>query len=64
VAVWTLLVPAHDSAPEMLYSTIDGHDLTAEEIDRRNVTVTLRVGSRAQAYFEGVVGYGFHVRQP
>jgi hypothetical protein len=64
LAVWTLLVPAHDSSPEMLYSTIDGRDLTAEGMDRRNVTITLRVGPQAQAYFNGVVGYGFHVRQP
>jgi hypothetical protein len=64
LAVWTLLVPAHDSAPEMLYSTIDGRDMTADGMDRRNVTITLRVGPKDQAYFEGIVGYGFHVRQP
>jgi hypothetical protein len=64
LAVWTLLIPAHDSSPEMLYSTMDGRDLTAEGMDRRNVTITLRVGPKGQAYFEGVVGYGFHVRQP
>jgi hypothetical protein len=64
LAIWTLLVAAHDSAPEMLYSTIDGRDLTVEGMDRRNVTITLRVGPKAQAYFEGIVGYGFHVRQP
>ena len=64
LAVWTLLVPAHDSAPEMLYSTIDGRDLTAEGMERRNVTITLRVGPKDQPYFDGVVGYGFHVRQP
>jgi hypothetical protein len=64
LAVWTLLIPAHDSSPEMLYSTIDGRDLTAEGIDRRNVVITLRVGPKGQAYFDGVVGYGFHVRQP
>jgi hypothetical protein len=64
LAAWTLLVPAHDSAPEMLYSTIDGRDFTAEGMERRNVTVTLRVGPKDQPYFDGVVGYGFHVRQP
>jgi hypothetical protein len=64
LAVWTLLIPGHDSSPEMLYSTIDGRDLTAEGMDRRNVTITLRVGPKDQAYFDGVVGYGFHVRQP
>jgi hypothetical protein len=63
LAVWTLLVPAHDSAPEMLYSTIDGRDVTAEGMERRNVTVTLRVGPKDQPYFDGVVGYGFHVRE-
>jgi hypothetical protein len=64
LAVWTLLIPGHDSSPEMLYSTIDGRDLTAEGIDRRNVIITLRVGPKDQTYFDGVVGYGFHVRQP
>ena len=64
LAVWTLLIPGHDSSPEMLYSTIDGRDLTAEGMDRRNVIITLRVGPKDQAYFDGVVGYGFHVRQP
>jgi hypothetical protein len=64
LAVWTLLIPARDSSPEMLYSTLDGRDLTAEGIDRRNVVITLRVGPKGQAYFDGVVGYGFHVRQP
>jgi hypothetical protein len=64
VAVWTLPIPAHDSSPDMLYSTIDSRDLTAAGMDRRNVTITLRVGPKAQAYFEGIVGYGFHVRQP
>jgi hypothetical protein len=42
----------------------DGRDLTAEGMDRRNVTITLRVGPKSQAYFDGIVGYGFHVRQP
>jgi hypothetical protein len=64
LAVWTLLVPAHDSSPEMLYSTIDGRDLTAEGVDRRNVTITLRVGPKGQSYFDSIVAYGFHVRQP
>jgi hypothetical protein len=64
LAVWTLLIPGHDSSPDMLYSTIDGRDLTAEGIDRRNVTITLRVGPKGQAYFDGIIGYGFHVRQP
>jgi hypothetical protein len=64
LAVWTLLVPGHDSSPDMLYSTIDGRDLTAEGVDRRSVTITLRVGTKSQAYFDGIVGYGFHVRQP
>lgn len=64
LAVWTLRVPGHDSSPDMLYSTIDGRDLSAEGTDRRNVTITLRVGPENQAYFDGVVGYGFHVRQP
>jgi hypothetical protein len=64
LAVWTLLIPGHDSSPEMMYSTVDGRDLTAEGIDRRNVIITLRVGPKDQAYFDGVVGYGFHVRQP
>lgn len=63
VAVWTLLIPGHDSSPDMLYSTIDGRDFTAEGINRRNVTITLRVGSKSQAYFDGVIAYGFHVRQ-
>jgi hypothetical protein len=63
LAIWTLLVPGHDSSPDMLYSTIDGHDLTAVGIDRRNVTITLRVGPKTQAYFDGIIGYGFHVRQ-
>jgi hypothetical protein len=63
LAVWTLLIPGHDSSPDMLYSTVDGRDLTAEGIDRRNVTITLRVGPKGQAYFDGVIGYGFHVRQ-
>ena len=63
LAVWTLLIPAHDSSPDMLYSTIDGRDLTAEGIDRRNVVITLRVGPKSQAYFDGIVGFGFHVRQ-
>jgi hypothetical protein len=63
LAIWTLPVPAHDSSPDMLYSTIDGRDLTTEGMDRRNVTITLRVGPKGQAYFEGIVGYGFHVRQ-
>jgi hypothetical protein len=63
LAVWTLLIPAHESLPEMLYSTIDGRDMTAEGMDRRNVTITLRVGPKGQAYFDGIVGYGFHVRQ-
>jgi hypothetical protein len=64
IAIWTLLIPGHDSSPEMLYSTIDARDLTAEGSDRRNVTITLRVGPKGQAYFDGLVGYGFHVRQP
>jgi hypothetical protein len=64
LAVWTLLVPAHDPSPEMLYSTIDGRDLTAEGVDRRNVTITLRVGPKGQSYFDDIVGYGFHARQP
>jgi hypothetical protein len=63
LAVWTLLIPGHDSSPDMLYSTVDGRDLTAEGIDRRNVTITLRVGPKGQAYFDGIIGYGFHVRQ-
>jgi hypothetical protein len=63
LAIWTLLIPAHESSPDMLYSTIDGRDLTAEGMDRRNVTITLRVGPKDQAYFDGIVGYGFHVRQ-
>jgi hypothetical protein len=63
LAIWTLLVPGHDSSPDMLYSTIDGRDLTAEGTDRRNVTITLRVGPKTQAYFDGIIGYGFHVRQ-
>jgi hypothetical protein len=63
LAIWTLLIPAHESSPDMLYSTIDGRDLTAEGMDRRNVTVTLRVGPKDQAYFDGIVGYGYHVRQ-
>ena len=63
LAIWTLLIPAHDSSPDMLYSTIDGRDLTADGIDRRNVTITLRVGPKGQPYFDGIVGYGFHVRQ-
>lgn len=64
LAIWTLLIPAHESSPDMMYSTIDGRDMTAEGLDRRNVTITLRVGPKTQTYFEGVVGYGFHVRQP
>lgn len=64
LAVWTLRIPGHDSSPDMLYSTIDGRDMTAEGKDRRNVTITLRVGPQNQAYFDGIVGYGFHVRQP
>jgi hypothetical protein len=63
LAVWTLLIPGRDSSPDMLYSTIDGRDLTAEGVDRRNVTITLRVGPKSQAYFDGAIGYGFHVRQ-
>jgi hypothetical protein len=62
--IWTLPIPARDSVPEMLYSTIDGTDFTADGADRRNVTVTLRVGPPAQPYFDGIVAYGFHVRQP
>jgi hypothetical protein len=63
MVVWTLLIPGRDSSPDMLYSTIDGRDLTADGSDRRNVTITLRVGPKGQAYFDGIVGYGFHVRQ-
>lgn len=64
LAIWTLLIPGHDSSPEMLYSTVDGRDLTAEGVDRRNVTITLRVGPKGRAYFDGTIAYGFHVRQP
>lgn len=64
LAVWTLLIPANESSPDMLYSTIDARDLTAEGMDRRNVTTTLCVGPKAQDYLEGIVGYGYHVRQP
>jgi hypothetical protein len=64
LAIWTLPIPAHDSVPEMLYSTIDGTDFNADGSKRRNVTITLRVGPQAQPYFDGVIGYGFHVRQP
>jgi hypothetical protein len=45
-------------------STIDGKDFTAANGDRRNVTVTLRVGSKGQPYFDDVIAYGFHARQP
>jgi hypothetical protein len=64
LAIWTLPIPAHDAVPEMLYSTIDGTDFTADGANRRNVTITLRVGPPGQPYFDGIVGYGFHVRQP
>jgi hypothetical protein len=63
LAIWTLLIPGHDSSPDMAYSTIDGRDFTAEGSERRNVTITLRVGTKAQAYFDDIIGYGFHVRQ-
>jgi hypothetical protein len=32
VAVWTLLIPGHDSSPDMLYSTIDGRAFTAQGV--------------------------------
>jgi len=64
LAIWTLVVPGHDHAPEMEYTTIDGRDLTATGVDRRNVTLTLRVGPKPTPFFEGVIGSGFHVRQP
>ena len=47
LAIWSLVVPSHDHAPEMEYTTIDGRDLTATGVDRRNVTITLRVGPKA-----------------
>jgi hypothetical protein len=62
IAVWSLLIPKHDAAPDMLYSTIDALEYGGG-IDRRNVTITLRVGPKAQPYFNGVVGYGYHVRE-
>ncbi|MEO7042044.1 MAG: hypothetical protein ABI035_07280 [Gemmatimonadaceae bacterium] len=62
-AVWEFTVPAHGGSPEMDFTTIDGKDFTEQASDRRNVTVTLRVGPAAQPYFQGVVTYGFHTLQ-
>jgi len=63
-AVWSLNLPSHEGSPEMEFSTIDGPDLTVPSGNRRNVIVTLRVGPGTQPYFDQVIAYGYHVRQP
>jgi hypothetical protein len=41
----------------------DAYNGKPSQVERRNVTITLRVGPKGQAYFDGIVGYGFHVSQ-
>jgi hypothetical protein len=62
LAIWSMTVPPHDHAPEMEYTTIDGRDFTDPSVDRRNVTITLRVGPKDHPFFSGVVGAGSHTR--
>lgn len=64
LAIWTLTVAAHDHAPEMEFATVDGRDFTATGGERRNVTITMRVGPKDHPFFDGVVASGFHTRQP
>ena len=64
LSVWKLSLPAHGQSPEMKFTVIDGRDYTDPEHDRRNVTITLRVGPKSQPYFDGVIESGYHIRLP
>ena len=62
LSIWSLRLPAANGQPPMTFTTIDMRDLDARSQPRRNVTVTMQVGSTQAPYWQGVIAYGWHVR--
>lgn len=63
LSVWRLSLPASHGQPAMTYTTIDARDLLTPEKHKRNVAVTLTVGSADEPYWQGLVAYGSHTLQ-
>lgn len=65
LSIWELTIPASadGKSPEMRFTTIDGQDFQEEVLHKRNVTVTMSIGSKQNPLWEGLIVKGFHSLQ-
>lgn len=60
LAIWSLTVPAGENSLEMRFTVIDSQDFSVTSEIKRNVVVTLSLGSSEAPLWEGVVSSGSH----